>query len=131
MKWLMLVTGLLTFTGVYAFVAPQEMLNHTFGESLGGPIAEIVVRNWGALVALVGAMLFYGAFHREVRSLVLTVAIASKVVWIALVLTHGKDYLREKVGVSIAVDLVMVVVFVVYLVLTRGHPAQPAAGPSR
>ena len=56
-KWIMLVSGALTCTMIYAAIAPQAMLRSTFGESLEGPLAELVVRNWGALIFLVGAML--------------------------------------------------------------------------
>ena len=84
-KWIMLLSGALTCTMVYAAIAPQAALRATFGETLEGPLADIVVRNWGALIALVGAMLIYGAFNPAVRSLALTVAGASKLVFIALV----------------------------------------------
>ena len=73
MKWIMLVSGALTSSMIYAAVAPEAALRSTFGETLQGPLAEIVVRNWGALIALVGAMLIYGAFHPASRPLVLTV----------------------------------------------------------
>ena len=51
-KWIMLVSGALTCTMVYAAIAPQAALRSTFGETLEGPLADIVVRNWGALIAL-------------------------------------------------------------------------------
>ena len=57
MKWVMLVSGALTFTMVQAAIAPQSALRSAFGETLEGAAAEIVVRNWGALIALMGAML--------------------------------------------------------------------------
>src|SRR6187397_2342060 len=91
-KWIMIVAGALTCTMVYAAIAPQAALLNTFGEALQGPVAEIVVRNWGALITLIGAMLIYGAFNPQVRSLALTVAGASKLVFIALVLSHGWRY---------------------------------------
>jgi len=53
-KWIMLVSGALTCTMLYAAIAPQAALRATFGETLEGPPAEIVVRNWGALIGLVG-----------------------------------------------------------------------------
>jgi len=84
-KWIMLMSGALTCTMVYAVVAPQAALRSTFGETLEGPLAEIVVRNWGALITLVGTMLIYGAFNPQVRSLALTVAGASKLVFIRMV----------------------------------------------
>lgn len=119
MKWIMLVSGALTCTMVYAAVAPQASLRSTFGESLEGPVAEIVVRNWGALIVLVGAMLIYGAFHAPVRPLVLTVAGLSKIIFIGLVLAHGPRYLGEQAGVAIAIDLIMVLLFTGYLIRVR------------
>jgi len=77
-----------------------------------GPVAEIVTRNWGVLITLVGAMLIYGAFRPEQRPLVLVVAGASK-------LTQGSRYLSEQVGVAIAVDAVMVLLFALYLLSGR------------
>ena len=123
-KWIMLVSGVLTFTMVYAALAPSAALRSTFGESLDGPVANIVVRNWGALIALVGAMLVYGAFRPAVRPLVLVVAGASKVVFIGLVLSAGRQFLGQQLAVSVVVDSAMVLVFAAYLVATvRGRPA--------
>ena len=45
MKWIMLVSGALTCTMLYAAIAPQAALQGTFGETLDGPVANIVVRN--------------------------------------------------------------------------------------
>jgi hypothetical protein len=119
MIWVMLVSGALTGTMVYAAMAPQAALRSTFGEALEGPLAEIVVRNWGALIALVGAMLIYGAFNPQSRPLVLIVAGLSKLIFIALVLVYGMQYLGHQAGFAIAIDSVMVVLFVWYLVAAR------------
>jgi hypothetical protein len=118
-KWIMLMSGALTCTMVYAVVAPQAALRSTFGETLEGPLAEIVVRNWGALITLVGTMLIYGAFNPQIRSLALTVAGASKLVFIALVLSHGGRYLGHQAGIAIAIDLVWVALFACYLLGAR------------
>ena len=118
-KWIMLVSGALTCTMVYAAIAPQAALRSTFGETLEGPLADIVVRNWGALIALMGAMLIYGAFNPAVRSPALAVAGASKLVFIALVLSHGGRYLGQQAGIAIAIDLVWVVLFALYLLGPR------------
>ena len=122
-KWIMLVSGALTCTMIYAAFAPQAALRSTFGASLDGPLAEIVVRNWGALIALVGAMLIYGAFNPGTRALVLIVAGLSKLTFIGLVLVYGFQYLGNQAGVSIAFDLVMVALFVLYLIAVRRVPA--------
>ena len=116
---LMMVSGVLTFTMVYAAIAPDAAMRSTFGESPSGPVANIVVRNWGALIALVGAMLIYGAQRPAVRPLVLTVAGASKLVFIALVLASGSRFLAYQAGVAVAVDSVWVVVFAAYLLFAR------------
>jgi hypothetical protein len=118
MKWIMIVSGVLTCTMLYAAIAPQAALRTTFGESLEGPLAQIVVRNWGALIALVGGMLIYGAYHPPVRPLVVTVAGLSKLIFIGLVVAHGTQYLG-RVGLSIGIDLVMVVLFAGYLIGMR------------
>jgi hypothetical protein len=57
----------------YAIFFPQAALTSLFGESLsGGALAQIVVRSWGTLITLVGAMLVYGAFRPNQRPLILT-----------------------------------------------------------
>jgi hypothetical protein len=124
MKWIMIVSGALTCTMLYAAIAPQAALRRTFGESLEGPLAEIVVRNWGALIALVGAMLIYGAYHAPLRPLILTVAGLSKLIFISLIVTHGTQYLGQ-VGLPIGIDLVMVVLFTGYLIGVRRAQSAP------
>jgi len=90
---IMIVSGVLTLTMIYAAIAPEAALRSTFGESLSGPVANIVVRNWGALIALMGGMLIYGARNPAVRPLILTVAGRSKAIFIGLVLSHGGRFL--------------------------------------
>jgi cbb3-type cytochrome oxidase subunit 1 len=114
-KGIMLVSGVLTCTMLYAAIAPQAALRSNFAESLEGPVAEIVVRNWGALITLMGAMLIYGAFNPLSRRLILVVAGLSKLIFIALVLTYGRQYLGQPAGVAVVIDLVWVVLFAVYL----------------
>jgi hypothetical protein len=114
-KPIMLVSGTLTATMLYAALAPAAALTSTFGESLSGPLADLVVRNWGVLVALVGAMLVYGAFDAGSRRLALTVAALSKLAFIALVLSQGSRYLPHGAGIAIAIDTLMVILFSVCL----------------
>ena len=118
-KWIMLVSGLLTCTMFYAAVAPQASLRSTFGESLEGPVAEIVVRSWGSLIGIVGLLLIYGAFRPGTRPAALCVAGASKVIFIILVLTYGRHLLGYQAGVAVIVDSFMVALFATYLVNSR------------
>ena len=120
MKWVMTVSGALTCTMIYAAISPEAALRSTFGESLEGPVAEIIVRNWGALIALVGVMLIYGAYNPPSRPLVLTIAIISKLTFIGLMLSLGRPYLGYQAGVAVVADSVMVMLFLGYLVGTRG-----------
>ena len=122
-KTVMLVSGALTCTMFYAAIAPEAALRSNFGETLAGPVGEIVVRNWGALITLVGVMLIYGAYHPPVRSLVLLAAASSKLVFIGLLLTYGRHYLGQGVGVAAVVDTITVVLFVTHLVIAPRRKA--------
>src|SRR5688500_3600918 len=117
-KWLMLFSGSLTCTMVYAAIAPQAALTSTFGQTLDGPVAAAVVRNWGALIALVGAMLIYGAFHPPSRPMALVVAGARQLVLVALVLSQGQLFMGYQAGRAVVIDAVMIVLFV-YLITSR------------
>jgi len=122
-KWIMLVSGVLTCTMIYAAIAPQAALRANFGETLEGPLTEIVVRNWSVLITLIGGMLIYGAYHAAVRPLVLTIAGASKLVFIALVLAQGGRYLGQQVAIAVSIDAAWVVLFALYGAAVRRVPA--------
>lgn len=125
-KWIMLVTGLLTASMFQYAIAPQAALTADFGHSLEGPLAELIVRNWGVLVGLVGLMLIYGAFVPPARRLALSVAALSKAAFVLLVLTVGSGYLGQRIRFAVMIDSLEVLLFVAYL-LTMGHAvrAQP------
>lgn len=118
-KWIMLVCGLLTVSMLFAAIAPQAALLSTFGTTLEGPLAEIIVRSWGLLIALVGGMLIYAAFNPPTRPLVLVVACISKLAFIGLILGYGRDFLGHQAGLDIIVDALMISLFVSYLLGVR------------
>jgi hypothetical protein len=120
MKWIMLISGGLTCTMLYAAVAPQAALRSTFGDTLEGPVADIVVRSWGVLIGLVGAMLLYGAFNAVVRPLILTVAGVSKLAFIGLILVLGQQFLSYQAGAAVVSDIIQVTLFAGYLLAARG-----------
>jgi len=124
---IMFVSGLLTMTMVYAAIAPGAALRSTFGEELSGPVADVVVRNWGALIALVGASLIHAAGKPALRPLTLTLAAASKAIFIALVLSHGTRFLGYQAGIAVVVDALWVIVFASYLIAVRRAPTRPGA----
>jgi len=132
-KWIMLVSGILTATMLFAAIAPDAALRSNFGHSLEGPLAELIVRNWGVLIGLIGAMLIYGAFDPPGRPFILTIAGLSKLAFIGLVLSVGRQYLGQQVRIAVVIDAIWVLVFATYLVGTRSpasavSPSSPA-GP--
>ena len=134
MKWIvrnihriMTVSGVLTLTMLYAVVAPEAALQSTFGESISGPVADIVVRNWGALIGLIGVMLIYAARKPAVRAMTLVIAGTSKAVFGALVLSHGGRFLSQQAGIAVAVDLLWVALFAAYLWSPRREAVDIAA----
>lgn len=117
-KWIMLLSGILTCTLFYAAIAPQAALHSFFGDVLEGQLSEIIVRNWGALITLVGAMQIYGAFKPLSRSLIVIISIVSKLTFVSLVLIYGRQYLGQA-RIAVVIDLLIVGLFVVYLVGDR------------
>ena len=113
-KWIMLVSGALTCSMFFAVIDPQATLMQTFGTSMDGPLVNIVVRSWGMLITLIGAMLILSAFKPHYRTLAITIASISKITFIALVIIYGSQYLT-KAGIAIAFDSLVVIVFILYL----------------
>lgn len=120
---IMIVSGVLTLTMLYATISPVAAMQSMFQETPDGAAAAIVVPNWGILIGLMGALLIYGALHPPSRKLALVVAGASKIAFIALILLQGQRYLSG-VGAAVIVDSVMVALFAAYLVF--GRPVKPA-----
>jgi len=112
-RWIMLAGGLLTMSMLFAAIAPRAAFRMMFGEAPEGPLSLLLARSWGVLIFLTGAMLVWGALHPEVRTLVLLVAGASKLTFIALVMAHRP--FRAKAVVAVVVDAVLVVLFAGYL----------------
>jgi len=117
-KWVMLVSGVLTFTMFYGVFAPQAALKSMFGVSFSGTLENIVIRSWSALVGLIGAILIYGFFSQKNRVFSITVAAFSKVVFVTLVLLYGQEFLG-KATPAIAMDGVVIILSGVYLFAVR------------
>jgi hypothetical protein len=113
-KWIMVIAGLLTCSMIFAVFAPDAALISMFGEALTQPLAQVVVRSWGFLIFLIGALLMYGAYKPEYRNLALVFSSVSKIAFIALIVIFGTQYI-EKSAVTIVLDSVLVVIFLSYL----------------
>jgi hypothetical protein len=117
-KWVMLVSGILTFTIFYGLFAPQAALASMFGVSFNGTLENIVIRSWSALVGLVGAILIYGFFSQKNRVFSIFVAAFSKVVFVSLVLLYGQEFMA-KVAPAIVMDCIVIILSGVYLCAVR------------
>lgn len=129
-KSIMLISGVITCSMVLALINPHAGLMQTFGASIMGPetgaIAEIVVRNWGALITLIGIILIYGAFQPLHRRFILVLASVSKTVFVALVLSFGQAFLA-KAWIAVVFDLTVIVLYVLYLLQTQASTQQASA----
>ena len=117
-KWVMLVSGVLTFTMFYGLFAPQAALESMFGVSFNGTLETLVVRSWCALVGLMGAILIYGALNDKYRVISISVAAVSKVIFVSLVLLYGQEFLGN-VGPAIAMDCITIALAVLFLAALR------------
>ena len=113
-KWVMLVSGVLTFTMFYGLFAPQAALESMFGASFSGTLETIVIRSWSALVGLIGVILIFGFFSEKNRVFSISVAAFSKVVFVSLVLLYGQEFLSTAAP-AIIMDCAVIILSVVYL----------------
>jgi hypothetical protein len=113
-KPIMLLSGVLTCSMVYAVFAPEVAVTNTFGEPITGPVANIVVRSWGALVTLMGIMLIFGAFNPPNRKFAAAIAAISKFIWVGLIFFLGGKFLGTA-GVVVGFDAAVAVILSIYV----------------
>ena len=117
-KWIMLTTGLATGSTLSVVFAPQDALMSMFGANLTEPLTDVVVRSWGYLVFLMGALLIYGALKPEPRKLCIVTAGIRKIGFLLLILKFGSDYL-EALRVTVIFDSAVIAVLGIYLVASK------------
>lgn len=115
---IMIVSGLLTLTMLYAAIAPDAAMQRFFGEGIDSQAVSIVVANWGILIGLMGALLIYGALKPQSRKLALIVTGASKVAFVALIVSQGDRYLSS-LGAAVVIDSVMIALFAAYILFGK------------
>ena len=108
----LMVSGLLTLTMLQFVIAPGRSMRSTFGEALEGPLADVIVRGWGLLIGLTGGMLVWAAFHPETRDLAVGAALISKVFYMGSLLAKGGRFIKGFAGLTVLIDLVMVVLLI-------------------
>src|SRR5205823_1875695 len=75
---ILLLTGLATAGALVLSLAPVTMMKMLFGQAPSDAFGLVIARHWGLLIFLVGALLVYAAYHAEVRTPTLIVAIVEK-----------------------------------------------------
>jgi hypothetical protein len=118
MQWVLLVCGLLTLSMLQAVFAPRATMRAYFGEAPESKAADLLMRNWGMLVAAGGALLVYAAFTPAARETILVFVGATKAAFITLLLLAGG--FRGQAAVAVVVDGIMVGLFAAYLLATQG-----------
>ena len=114
----MLLAGLITCTTLAAVFAPQETLISMFGTNLTEPLADLLVRSWGFLVFIMGALLIYGAFDEDSRMLCAITAGISKLGFLFLIFVFATDYI-ETLWVSVVFDSIVVLILAIYAVSAK------------
>ena len=112
---ILIITGLATATTLAQFIAPIQVVRSTYGEVLNSPASIAIARNWGLGVFCVGALLVYSAFHAELRTAAMTIAIIGKVGFIAGIL--GTPLRKQPMArFLVVVDSIIVLLYGLYLV---------------
>jgi hypothetical protein len=114
-KWVMLISGVLTATTFYGLFAPQALLESMFGISFGGTLETLIIRSWSSLVGLIGIILIFGAFSERNRVFCISIAALSKVIFVSLVLIYGQSYLGIALP-AIIMDCVVILLALLFLV---------------
>ncbi|ACL93513.1 hypothetical protein [Caulobacter vibrioides] len=109
---ILVVSGLLTLTMLQFALAPSRSQHSTFGEALEGPLANVIVRGWGLLIALIGGGLIWAAFHPETRTLAVAFAVISKAFFIGSLIAQGRRYLKGFARIAILIDAVVIALLV-------------------
>jgi hypothetical protein len=112
---ILLITGVATTGALVLFLAPATMMKMLFGQAPSDAASLFIVRHWGLLVCLVGALLIYAAYHAELRIPTLIVGIVEKAA-IALGLLISPLRRRPAVRAMALADGGMAAVYCIYLI---------------
>ncbi len=123
MQWVLLVCGLMTASLVQGIIAPKSIWRTWFGENEPNPTAVMLMRSWSTMVVISGVFLIYAGFHPEMRPPALLVAGVGKAMFVILILSDAKRFLKGQAVLAVVVDSLMVVIFAAYLLATQQLPA--------
>lgn len=114
-EWILFITGLATACAAVMSLAPVPVMKLLFGQAPADALGLLIVRHWGLLVGLVGALLVYAAYHAEVRVPILSVAIVEKAAF-ALGMFLSPWRRRPIVLIAALADAGMAALYTMYLI---------------
>ena len=117
---ILVVSGLATTSMLLFAIAPAAAQRLMFGEAVQDPIADVVVRHWGLLIALTGGMLVWAAFHPETRTLAIGVALISKVFYMGQLIARRGRFLKGMAGMTVILDLIMAALLATWMWAEHG-----------
>lgn len=97
---------------------PRQLLALLLGEKTNDTTVILMARHWSLLVALVGGLLIYAAYHPEARVPAMIVGAAEKLVFGVLIIASPLRRRRLTLAVVCA-DAIMGLLYV--LILTQQH----------
>ena len=108
---ILVVTGILTMSGISLLLAPKTMLRWMFGQSSPDLVTTTITRHWGLLLFLVGCLLVCAGYHPEIRTIVMLVAIIEKF-GIATLVYASPLRARRLLDVIVGADAIMAILYV-------------------
>ncbi|HEY5238614.1 MAG TPA: hypothetical protein VIJ62_09560 [Rhizomicrobium sp.] len=117
--WILQVSGVATCSMISLALAPRFTTRFVFGESITGPIGELVARSWGVMIFLGGLLLIYASVHPEARLPILLFSFFGKSSFVVPVLAQPSRFLKRRAYTMAFGDVAMMVCFVWYLSATH------------
>jgi hypothetical protein len=93
---------------------PRQLLALILGEKTSDATVILIARHWSLLVALIGGLLIYAAYHPEARVPAMIVGAAEKLVFGILVIASPLRRRRLTLAV-VSADAIMGLLYVVIL----------------
>jgi hypothetical protein len=114
-RWILITAGIATAAGGFgAFVFPRLILQFVFGVKSADGVTMFLIRHWGVLIFVVGALTVYSAYVPAARSPILLAAVIEKLVGVALILFGP---LKRTAGMTFVaiLDGAMAILFLAFL----------------
>lgn len=115
----LIATGVLTALTAIGLLFPHVLLGTLFGLETDDGTTLLLGRHWSLLLAVIGGLLMYAAYHPEVRTPVMLAAATEKI-GLALLVVMSPLRKRAITMVAVGADLVMALLYVFFLVKGLG-----------